>query len=323
MVSLRLEDVLAAKTRLGEDIHTTPLLRSRLLSGMLGCDIHIKAEFLQKTGAFKARGVLNFLRATPEVRGTVTTYSSGNHGQALCWAAGLHGKKAVIFMPEDASPAKVAAVRQYGGEVRRAGLSSAEREAACRAFAKESQATVVPPYDHELIIAGQGTVMLEIVDQLPLFDAVLIPTGGGGLLSGNALALGNLRHRTNVFACEPERASDARASLRAGSLQSIEYPSTIADGTRNLCLGQRNWALIQKYVHEGLVCSEDQIIEAMALYATYLKQVVEPSGAVSLACLIASRDRFKGKTVVLIASGGNIALPDYGRLIQQHVASPQ
>lgn len=322
-MSLRLEDVLAARTRLGEDVHTTPLLQSRLLSEKLGCDVHIKAEFLQKTGAFKPRGVLNYLRASSLEHPIVTTFSSGNHGQALAWAAQRHQKQAVIFMPEDASPAKVAAVRQYGGEVRRAGLSSTERESACRAFAETQGAKVVPPYDHEHIIAGQGTVMLEIVTQLPLFDAVLVPTGGGGLLSGNALTLSHLRQHSEVFACEPELAADAQASLKSGNLQSIEYPSTIADGTRNLCLGQRNWAIVKRFVREGLVCSEAQIIEAMAYYATYLKQVVEPSGAVSLACLIANRERFKGKTVVLIASGGNIALPDFGRLIQQYVASDQ
>lgn len=323
MVSLKLEDVLAAKTRIGQDIHQTPLLSSRILSEMLGCQIFIKAEFLQKVGAFKARGVLNYIRANKLQNAVLTTYSSGNHGQALTWAGGLHGMKVVVFMPEDASPAKVAAVKQYGGEVRRAGLSSQDREQACRSFAKESGAIVVPPYDDEAIIAGQGTVMLEIVSQQPLFDAVLIPTGGGGLLSGNALVLGSIRQKTQVFACEPELAADAQASLAQGSLQSISYPSTIADGARNLCLGDHNWAIIKRHVTEGLACREDQIVEAMWLYGTYLKQIVEPSGALSLACLLAHRERFQGKTVVLIASGGNIALPDYGKLIQEHVSRSQ
>lgn len=323
MAALKLEDVLAAKTRLAQDIHQTPLLTSKILSELMGCDLYIKAEFLQKTGAFKARGVLNFIRSQKLKDVVLTTYSSGNHGQALTWAGALHGMKVVVFMPEDASPAKVAAVQQYGGEVRRAGLSSKDREQACRAFAETAGAVVVPPYDHEAIIAGQGTVMLEIVTQLPLFDAVLIPTGGGGLLSGNALVLGSLRQTSQVFACEPANAADAAASLRSGHLQSIPYPSTIADGTRNLSLGDRNWAIIQQHVAEGLVCSEAQIVEAMWLYGTYLKQVVEPSGALSLACLLAHRERFQGKTVVLIASGGNVALADYGKLIQSYAPSTQ
>lgn len=320
---MKLEDVLAAKTRLGEDVHTTPLYHSRLLSKALGCELYIKAEFLQKTGAFKARGVLNFLRAGHIKEQVLTTYSSGNHGQALTWAGGLHNKRVVVFMPEDASPVKVAAVKAYGGEVRRAGLSSLERERACREFACESGAVVVPPYDHESIIAGQGTVMIEVVSQLPKFDAVLIPTGGGGLLSGNALVVANLRQHTKVYACEPDNAADAQASLRQDSLQSIDYPITIADGTRNLCLGERNWELIRRYVAAGLTSSETQIIQAMWYYGTYLKQIVEPSGALSLACLIAHRELFAGKTVVVIASGGNIALQDYGKLIQEYVSRAQ
>jgi len=320
MVTLRLEDVLAAKVRLGKDIHQTPLLQSRLLSEHVGCKVFIKAEFLQKVGAFKARGVLNFIRANDVAKEELTTFSSGNHGQALAWAGRLHGKEVVVFMPEDASPAKVAAVKQYGGIVHPAGLSSSDREKACRAYSEKTGAVIVPPYDHESIIAGQGTVMVEIVSQLPMFDAVLIPTGGGGLLSGNALVIASIRQHAKVFACEPLSAADAQASIRSGTLQSIGYPSTIADGARNLRLGDRNWELIRRYVTDGLACSESQIVEAMWLYGTYLKQVVEPSGALSLACLLAHRDRFRGKTVVLIASGGNIALQDYGKLMQQHAS---
>lgn len=321
MVAMKLEDVLAAKVRLGQDVHQTPLLTSQQLSKLTGCNLYIKAEFLQKTGAFKARGVLNFIRSTSPTHQILTTFSSGNHGQALTWAGSLHNKKVVVFMPEDASPAKVAAVKGYGGEVVRAGLSSADREQACRAFAEKEGALVVPPYDHEAIIAGQGTAMVEAVSQQPLFDAVLVPTGGGGLLSGTALVVANLRKKANVFACEPVAANDASQSISSGKLTSITYPNTIADGARNLSLGHKNWSIIHQYVAAGLTCTETQITRAMWLYGTYMKQLVEPSGALSLACLLANKEQFAGKTVILIASGGNIALQDYGKLVQQYVSS--
>ncbi len=315
-LALKLEDVLAARAHIKRMVHKTPLLYSRILSEKLGCEIFVKAEFLQKTGSFKARGVMNYLMTQSARQREYTTYSSGNHGQALAWGAQSQGCKATIFMPEDASPVKVAAVRNYGGQVRFAGLSSNDRYKACIQYAEENGAHVVPPYDHDSIIAGQGTAMLEILEELPSFDAALIPVGGGGLLSGNSLVLKTMRKtKTQVFACEPEVANDVKMSLEKGSIQKIPYPNTIADGVRNLCVGDRNWAIIKECVADGLLCSEENIKQAMALYATFTKQFVEPSGSVSLACLLANRDRFQGKKVVLIASGGNIAIKDYARLV--------
>ena len=316
--NLKLEDILAARARIKGQLHHTPLLRSRQLSLRLGCDLYIKAEHLQKTGAFKPRGVLNFLTAREDLPKEVTTYSSGNHGQALAWGAALREKRATVFMPEDASPVKVAAVKAYGGKVVFAGLSSDDRRKACEEFAAGSGACIVPPFDDPNIIAGQGTVVLEVIEELPLFDAMLIPTGGGGLLSGNAFVLNALRRRTRVFACEPEAAADARDSLLSGELLRIGYPDTIADGVRNLSLGTRNWEIIRKCVAGGLVCAETDIVEAMTLYAAYLKQVVEPSGAVSLACLMANRKEFLNRKVVLVASGGNIALPEFAKMVGKH-----
>ncbi|CAM2068348.1 Threonine/serine dehydratase [Sulfidibacter corallicola] len=319
-MNLILEDILAARIRIKHLVHKTPLLRSRQLNRLLGCDLYFKAESLQKVGAFKARGVCHFLSREETGNPVVTTYSSGNHGQALAWAASQFERKAVVFMPEDASQAKVAAVRGYGGEVRFAGLSGDDRQAACEAFAAETGALVVPPFDHPHIIAGQGTVLLEIVEELPTFDALLVPTGGGGLLAGNALALKALRRNAQIFACEPELAADARASLASGELQRIEYAKTIADGARNLCLGNLNWDIIRRHVDGGLAAPEFLIVEAMRELATFTKQYVEPSGALGLACLMGHRDQFKNKTVVIILSGGNIALEDYARLITSHGA---
>ncbi len=317
---MKLEDVMAARARIKGQIHKTPLLASRQLSRLLGCEVFVKAENLQKTGAFKARGVLNFL-ALDRATNTVTTYSSGNHGGALAWGAAQVGRKAVIFMPEDASPAKIAAVKGYGGEVRLAGLSSADRFQACMAYVAESGATVVPPFDHEHIIAGQGTTMLEILEDLPDPDAVLVPAGGGGLLAGNALAAHNLRSRLPVIACEPDLVADVKASVESGALQSTPYAPTIADGLRNLRMGERNWAIVRETVHSALSCTEDEIRIAMAAYASFMKLYVEPSGATTLACLWQNRARFAGQKVVLLLSGGNIAPWDWAKLVDQDVAT--
>lgn len=317
---IKLEDVLAAKTRLHGRIHRTPLLHSKQLSDRLGCEVYLKVENLQKTGSFKARGALNFLLSETEAAPVYTTFSSGNHGQALAWSAQTLGYRAVIFMPEDASHAKVAAVKGYGGEVRYAGTSSDDRRQACEAFADAEGACIVPPYDHPRIIAGQGSIMLEILEDLPLFDAAFIPVGGGGLLSGNALVAYELGRTTAIYCCEPEAAADAKASLAAGQLKRIDYPHTIADGARNLCLGNHNWAIVRETVRAGLTCSEAQIKAAMRLYAVFTKMIVEPSGALSLACLAAHCDQFTGRKVVLVVSGGNVALPQYASWIEDNAS---
>lgn len=314
---MKLEDILAARARIRRWIHKTPIMRSRQLEQLIGCELHFKCENLQKTGSFKARGVSNFLTSQTNKAAIYTTYSSGNHGQALAWGAREAGKHAIIFMPEDASPAKVAAVRGYGSQVVFAGLSSSDRFEACTAYAQKEGACVVPPYDNELIIAGQGTAMLEVLEEVPMFDAALLPVGGGGLLSGNAMVLAHQRSGSRVYACEPRLAADVQASLRSGTLQSIDYPATIADGLRNLSLGERNWAIVSRHVKEGLVCEEQTIRQVMALYGQFLKLMVEPSGAVSLACLWENRKRFAGARVIVYVSGGNIALPDYGKLVSQ------
>lgn len=317
---LILEDVLAARARIARYVHKTPLIHSSRLSKMLGCELYVKCENLQKTGAFKARGVMNFLLLNPG-ENTVTTYSSGNHGGALAWGAQQMGRKAMIFMPEDASPVKVSAVKGYGGDVRFAGLSSTDRYAACMDFVKETDAMVVPPYDHHHIIAGAGTAMTEVLEECPNPDAVLLPVGGGGLLAGNALTVHELRAKVKVFSCEPEMAADAKASLEFGTLQTIEYPPTIADGLRNLCVGDRNWEIIRKTVTGGLSCSEDAIRRAMAAYASFMKLYVEPSGAATLACLWTHKEQFAGQRVVIYLSGGNIAPWDYAKMVTQDVGT--
>ena len=313
-----LEDVLAAKARIRSWVHHTPLLRSHLLSEYLGLDLFFKAEHLQKTGSFKVRGVLNFVLSEGGSYTKIATYSSGNHGQAVAWAASLLNKQPVVFMPKDASEAKIAAVKGYGARVHFAGHTTEDRRRACEAFASEHDSLIIPPYDHPAIVAGQGTVMLEILTDQPDIDAVLVPTGGGGLASGNALVLKGIRQKVEIYTCEPDSAADAKASLEMGALQHRPLSTTIADGLRSLSLGQLNWELLHQYADGGLVCDEAAIREAMRLYASYLKQWVEPSGAVSLACILRNREQFSGKRVVLIISGGNISVPDFVKVVTVH-----
>ena len=315
MTNLKLEDILAARILIGRKIHKTPLLHSQKIDQILGCEVYFKAECFQKTGSFKARGASHFLANANPPSKKVTTYSSGNHGQALAWAAAAHDYEATIFMPEDASSAKQAAIKGYGGNIALAGFTSDDRYQACTKYAAQAEALIVPPYDHEWIIAGQGTLCLEVLEEMPQFDALLAPTGGGGLLSGNALALKSLRQNTNIYACEPELADDARQSIKRGSLTSITYPKTIADGARNLCLGDRNWNLIQRFVDDGLAAPEFMIISAMKKIATYLKVLVEPTGALGLACLMSHLDQFQGQRIVVVISGGNVSLETYSQLV--------
>lgn len=316
MKPLSVMEVMAAKSMISQYIHKTPLLYSDQLSRILGCQLYVKCENFQKTGSFKVRGVMNFLLNNPSEK-PVTTYSSGNHGAALAWGAQCLGRSAIIFMPEDASPVKIAAVNSYQGEFRFAGLSSTDRQAACMDYVAENDAQVVPPFDHNHTIAGQGTVMLEIFEEGPDFEAAFIPVGGGGLLAGNALVASSLRNKLKVFSCEPESAADVKTSLDSQSLSEIEYPTTIADGLRNLRIGDRNWSIVSKHVAAGLTCKEDSIRAAMASYAVYLKLFVEPSGAASLACLWEQRDQFAGKKVVVYISGGNIAPSDYAKQVAE------
>lgn len=310
----QLEDVLAARIRIRPFIHQTPIFQSQILNRKLGCEVFFKAENLQKTGSFKARGVSHFLTTLPELPTEVTTYSSGNHGQAVAWAAAARGCAATIFMPKDAPLAKIDAVKSYGGQVRFAGLSTHDRYEACRDYAAANGALIIPPYDHEAIIAGQGTVVLEVLEEIPQFDSLLVPTGGGGLLSGNALALKSLRRNSAVYACEPALADDAKRSLESGTLTSVAFAATIADGARALCLGDRNWALVQQHVDGGLVADDTALVAAVQDLAVYLKLIVEPSGALGLACLAANRDRFAGQRVVVILSGGNVSLATYSTI---------
>lgn len=311
-------DILAAKTRISRYTHRTPLLRSQRLDEALGCRLAVKCEMWQKTGSFKARGAINAILTQPQPPTCVTTYSSGNHGQALAWAARHRGIHCVVFVPENAPQAKVSAMQAQGAELVLAGTSVVERRDACSAYAVETGATLIPPFDDAAVIAGQGTMMIEVLEQLPQIDRVLVPTGGGGLLAGISTVAKALRADTTVLACEPESGNDGQLSIESGRRMTGPTPNTIADGVRHTQLGELTWPIIQRHVDGALTCSDQDIIAAMKLLLQYHKIVVEPSGALGVACLMAHQSQFANQTVVAILTGGNIAAEDYA----QHIAGP-
>jgi threonine dehydratase len=304
-----LDDVREAAKRLEGVANRTPVMRSRTLDARVGCEVFVKCENLQRGGAFKFRGAYNAIsRLTPAERERgVLTFSSGNHAQAVALTGRLLGVNTTIVMPTDAPRAKQEATRGYGAEVIEYDPATGNREEVARKIAAERGSTVIPPYDHPDVVAGQGTAALELLDEVGALDLILAPCGGGGLLSGSALAATSAAG-CRVVGVEPELADDAARSFRSGSLQRISNPPTIADGLRTPSLGAVTWPLIQRHVSDMVTVTEAAIVEAMRFYWTRMKLVVEPSGAVALAALLnGSGVRAKGRVGVVI-SGGNVDL---------------
>lgn len=305
--SVDVEDVRAALERIAGHIHRTPVIHSRLLDERAGCEVFFKCENLQKVGAFKARGALNAvlgLAAEEAARG-VATHSSGNHGAALAMAAAARDIPAWVVMPENAPAVKKAAVRSYGAVVIECEPTLRAREQTLEQVVAEHGAHVVHPYDDSRIIAGQGTTALELLEQLDGLSAVVIPVGGGGLLAGMATVIKALAPDIEVIAAEPAGADDAFRSFGLGYLVPQENPDTIADGLLS-SLGALNYAIIRERVDTMLTVEDSAIIEAMKLEWTRLKTVVEPSGAVSFAALLEHPERFRGRRVACVVSGGNV-----------------
>jgi threonine dehydratase len=311
-----LETIRAAAARIAQIAVKTPLVEAAFpgLSGHgTGKQIWLKAESLQPIGAFKMRGAANkILQLTPgEIARGVITYSSGNHAQAVAYVAREVGAKAVIVMPSNAPAIKRAATLAVGGEVVDVGLASSERLAVAEQLVREHGYVVVPPYDDEQIIAGQATCGLEIVEALPDVDLVLTPVSGGGLLSGVAAAVKQLRPQAMVFGVEPELAGDTAASFRAGAI--VEWPAeltsrTIADGLRTQSVGVRNFAHIQAFVDGIITVTEKEIRAAMRAIVAATRLVPEPSGAVAVAALLFHAAELPHYTkAVAVVSGGNVA----------------
>jgi len=280
------------------------------LDAELGARLFFKCENLQKVAAFKYRGASNTLaQLSPEAlaRG-VATHSSGNHAAALALAARVRGAEAHIVMPRDAPAAKVEAVRAYGGQIRFCEPTQAAREQALRELVEQTGATFVHPYADPRVVAGQGTAAYELLTDLPDLDFLLVPVGGGGLLSGSALASRGLSPRTQVWGCEPERANDAFLSFRDKRHHPAHPPSTLCDGLLTALSPEVTLPIILREVDGILTASEDSILLAMKLIWQRMKLVVEPSGAIGLACLMEQPERFRGKRVGIILSGGNLDL---------------
>ncbi|NLE35088.1 MAG: pyridoxal-phosphate dependent enzyme [Bacteroidales bacterium] len=303
------EDVEAANRLISPYVHRTPVLTSQQLDAISGARLFFKCENFQKVGAFKFRGATNaVLNLMDGQRAAgVVTHSSGNHAAALAHAAVSRGVKAFIVMPSSAPEVKKRAVAGYGAEITFCEPTLAAREAAAAEVIARTGATMIHPYDNFFIIAGQGTAAMELLSELPDADAVLTPVGGGGLLSGSAIATRHLAPTAKIYGAEPLLADDAARSLRTGTIQPALPPRTIADGLlTSLC--ERTFTIIKDNVDDILTVTEEQIIDAMTLMWTRMKIVVEPSSAVPLAAVLANRELFSGKKVAIIVSGGNADL---------------
>lgn len=315
-LAIALDDVRAAAQRLRGVAHRTPLLRSRTLDALTGASVQLKAENLQRGGAFKFRGAYNALTAmNAEVRARgVCAVSSGNHAGAVALAARLHGTRAVILMPADAPVLKRAATVGYGAEVITFDRYRDDREALARELAAARGLTLVHPYDNPLVMAGQGTVALELLQETAV-DVLLVPVGGGGLISGVATVAAALSAATDVIGVEPEASDDLVRSLRAGERVRVTVGPTIADGQQTPIPGALTWPVIARRVSRAVTVSDAQIREAMRFAFERAKLVLEPSGASALAALLAGVVSVPGARVGVILSGGNIGAAGFSALM--------
>lgn len=309
MIPPTLADLQAAQKRIKQHVHRTPVMRSQQLDAETGAQVFFKCEHLQRTGAFKARGAMNAVLglSRTDAPAGVATHSSGNHGAALALAARSCGLPAYVVMPANAAAVKKDAVASYGGKIIDCEPTLAAREAALAVVLKETGAQAVHPYNDARIIAGQGTAALELMKQAKDLDVLVVPVGGGGLLAGTAIAVKGLNPRIEVMAIEPEGADDAFRSFGLGELQPQTNPDTIADGLR-AGLGELNFEIIRKQVDTIVTVPDLLVVTAMQLLWSRMKQVVEPSGAVSFAGLLEYPERFRGRRVGVVLSGGNVDL---------------
>ena len=311
------DDVAAAAQRIEGHAHRTPVLRSRTADEELGAQVFFKAENLQRMGAFKFRGAFNALsRFNAAQRETgVVAFSSGNHAQAIALSARLLGIPATIVMPQDAPAAKVAATRGYGGKVVMYDRYTEDREAIGRRLAEEGGLTLIPPYDHPDVIAGQGTAAKELFDEVGQLDTLFVCLGGGGLLSGSALAARALSPECKIYGVEPEAGNDGQQSFRSGAIVHIDTPKTIADGAQTQYLGNYTFDIIRRDVDDVLTVSDAQLVDEMRFFASRMKIVVEPTGCLGFAAARAMREQLKGKRVGVIISGGNVDMERFCALL--------
>lgn len=307
-LAISIDDVRAAAKQLHGIANYTPIHTSRTLNGLTGRKLFLKCENFQRTGSFKFRGAYHAISRLSgvEQRRGVVAFSSGNHAQGVALAARLLEVPAVICMPDDAPPVKLAATRGYGAEVLIFDRSTVDRDTFARTIAEERGMTIIPPYDHPGIIAGQGTAALELLEQVPDLDALIVPVGGGGLIGGCAVAAKTLNPTIRIFGVETEGADDVRQSVEQGKRVTIKPPATIADGIRTTSPGELTFPIIRQLVEQILVVSDTQVLEALRLLLLRLKLVVEPTGAVGPAALLSGLVPAECRRVGIIVCGGNL-----------------
>jgi threonine dehydratase len=309
------DDVAAAARRLEGHAHRTPVLSSRTVDAELGARVFFKCENFQRMGAFKFRGAFNALSRfdAQQRRAGVVAFSSGNHAQAVALSARILDMPATIVMPHDAPASKVAATQGYGGRIVFYDRYREDREAIGARLAEQQGMTLVPPYDHPDVIAGQGTAAKELIDEVGPLDALFVCLGGGGLLSGSALAARALSPRTKIFGVEPEAGNDGQRSFRSGAVVHIDTPQTIADGAQTQQLGRFTFAIIKRDVNDILTASDGELVECMRFFASRMKMIVEPTGCLGFAA--ARRQAVQGQRVGVILSGGNVDLARFSALL--------
>ena len=311
------DDVAAAAQRLDGIAHRTPVMRSRTADARLGAEVYFKCENLQRAGAFKFRGAFNALaQFSPAQRARgVVAFSSGNHAQAVALAARLLEIPAVILMPQDASPAKLAATRGYGAEVVTFDRYREDREQLAAQLSGQRGMTLIPPFDHPHVIAGQGTAAKELLDEVGTLDSLFVCLGGGGLLSGSALSARALAPGCRVFGAEPEAGNDGQQSFRSGHIVRIDTPHTIADGAQTQHLGQLTFPIIRREVTDIFTVSDAELVQAMRFFAERMKMVVEPTGCLGFAAACKAGLPVTGRRVGVIITGGNVALERFAQLL--------
>ena len=309
-------DVARAAERIAGAAHRTPVLTSRTADAMTGAKLFFKAENLQRAGAFKFRGAYNAISALPEAeraRGVIT-FSSGNHAQAVALACRLLGAPATIIMPEDAPAAKIEGTRGYGAEVILYDRYNQDREALGRSIAGPRGLTLIPPFNHPDVIAGQGTLAQELIETVGELDVLVACLGGGGQLAGCALAAADLSPGCRVIGVEPEAGNDGQRSFREGQVVTIPVPRTIADGAQSTALGDLTFAIIRRHVADIVTVSDAQLVETMRFFASRMKIVVEPTGCLAAAAVLNGLVDVRDKRVGVVISGGNVDLATFAQL---------
>ena len=315
--AISFDDIAHAAKRIYGVAHRTPVFTSRTANTMTGAEIFFKCENYQRMGAFKFRGGYNALVQFPhdqKKRGAIA-YSSGNHAQAVALAAKLLGMPAVIVMPKDAPATKVAATKGYGADVVFYDRYTEDRDAIARKLAEEKGLTLIPPYDHAHVMAGQGTAAKELIEETGPLDAIVTPLGGGGLLSGCAVAAKALSPSISVYGVEPEAGDDGLQSLRAGKVIRIQTPKTIADGAQTQFLGVLTFPIIRSQVKDIFTVTDTELVGTMRFFAEHMKMVVEPTGCLAAAAVFAKKFDIENKRIGVVLSGGNVDIAQYAMML--------